>query len=156
MTGITHDVALERGSPLPTSLVQLSCFCFGTIPYFAKSLIDGGMASYAIAFYRYGLLAIILMPLLRVPAAHLKTVAWGILSGVSVGLGWVGFVYALQTVPVSTVGVLYMTYPGFTLLIGWIWFRDLPSKRAITGALIMMPSAVQKEAANKRLSDTWF
>ena len=55
------------------------------------------------------------------------------LSGVSVGLGWVGFVSA--SVPVSTVGVLYMTYPVFTLIIGWIWFRDVPSKsRSLDGS----------------------
>ena len=142
MTSITHDVPLERSSLLPTCLVLLSCFCFGTIPYFARSLIDGGMAPYAIAFYRYGMSAIILMPLLWVPAAQLKTVAWGLLSGISVGLGWIGFVYALKTVPVSTVGVLYMTYPVFTLLIGWIWFRDVPSKRAITAAMIVIMAAV--------------
>ena len=57
--------------------------------------------------------------------------------------------------PVSTVGVLYMTYPVFTLLIGWIWFRAVLSNRAMTGAKMVMPYQAQKEAANKRLSDTW-
>jgi len=134
---------LERSTLLPTYLVILACFCFGTIPYFAKTLVDAGMASYAVAFYRYGLSAVVLLPLLlRLPAAQLKVVAWGILSGVSVGLGWIGFVNALKTVPVTTVGVLYMTYPVFTLLIGWIWFRDLPSKRAITGALMVVLAAL--------------
>ena len=143
MSEVAYGVLRERGTLLPTCLVVLSCFCFGTIPYFAKSLIDGGMASHSIAFYRYGLSAIILLPLLlRVPAAQLATVAWGLLSGVSVGLGWIGFVYALRTVPVSTVGVLYMTYPVFTLLIGWIWFRDVPSRRAMTGALMVVMAAL--------------
>lgn len=128
---------------LPTCLIVLSCFCFGTIPYFAKSLTDAGMASYSVAFYRYGLSAFVMLPLfLRVLAAQPKIAAWGVLSGVSVGLGWIGFVYALRTVPVSTVGVLYMTYPVFTLLIGWIWFRDAPSRRAITGALLVVMAAL--------------
>jgi drug/metabolite transporter (DMT)-like permease len=35
-----------------------------------------------------------------------------------------------------------MTYPVFTLLIGWIWFRDVPSKPAITGALMVIMAAV--------------
>jgi drug/metabolite transporter (DMT)-like permease len=143
MTELTRSMPLERSSLLPTSLVVLSCFCFGTIPYFAKSLSDAGMAPYAIAFYRYGLSAIVLLPvLLRLPRAQLKTVAWGILSGISVGLGWVGFVSALETVPVTTVGVLYMTYPVFTILIGWLWFRDAPSKRAISGALMVIMAAL--------------
>lgn len=142
MTEITHEAPREYGSLLPTGLVLMSCFCFGTIPYFAKILIDSGMASYSIAFYRYGLSAVMLMPLLWVPREQLKTLAWGLLSGVSVGLGWIGFVYALRTVPVSTVGVLYMTYPVFTLLIGWIWFRDVPSKSAMTAALIVIMAAL--------------
>jgi len=143
MTGITHSATLERGTLLPTCLVILACFCFGTIPYFAKSLIDSGMAPYAVAFYRYGLSALVLFPLLlRLSAIQMKTVIWGIVSGVSVGLGWIGFVSALKTVPVSTVGVLYMTYPVFTLLVGWIWFRDAPSKKGITGALLVVMAAL--------------
>lgn len=143
MTGFTHSARLERGTLLPTCLVLLACCCFGTIPYFAKSLTDSGMAAYAVAFYRYGLSALVLFPLLlRLPAAQLRTAFWGIFSGVSVGLGWIGFVSALKTVPVSTVGVLYMTYPVFTLLIGWIWFRDTPSKRGATGALMVIMAAL--------------
>jgi drug/metabolite transporter (DMT)-like permease len=143
MTEFTQSIPLERNTLLPTCLVVLACFCFGTIPYFAKSLSDAGMAPYAVAFYRYGLSAIVLLPiLLRLPAAQLRTVLWGILSGVSVGLGWVGFVSALETVPVTTVGVLYMTYPVFTILIGWLWFRDTPSRRAICGALMVIMAAL--------------
>ncbi len=143
MTESTHSIALERSSLLPTGLVVLACFCFGTIPYFARSLSDAGMAPYAIAFYRYGLSAIVLLPILfRLPATQLKTVTWGILSGITVGLGWVGFVSALKTVPVTTVGVLYMTYPVFTILIGWLWFRDAPSKPAISGALMVIMAAL--------------
>jgi len=54
----------------------------------------------------YRLSAIVLLPvLLRLPSAQLKVIAWGVVSGVSVGLGWIGFVNALKTVPVTTVGV---------------------------------------------------
>ena len=126
MNELADNALLERGTLLPTVLVILACFCFGTIPYFAKSLIDSGMAPYAVAFYRYGLSALVLFPLLlRLPATLRRTAAWGIGSGVCVGLGWIGFVSALKTVPVSTVGVLYMTYPVFTLLIGWIWLTEM-------------------------------
>ncbi|MBT8436076.1 MAG: DMT family transporter, partial [Gammaproteobacteria bacterium] len=104
---------------------------------------DAGMAPYAVAFYRYGLSALVLFPLiLRLLREQKKTAVWGILSGVSVGLGWIGFVSALKSVPVSTVGVLYMTYPVFTLLIGWIWFRDVPAKKGITGALMVITAAL--------------
>jgi drug/metabolite transporter (DMT)-like permease len=35
-----------------------------------------------------------------------------------------------------------MTYPVFTLLIGWIWFRDVPAKKGITGALMVIVAAL--------------
>lgn len=142
MTGIARSLPLQRNTLLPTVLLVFSCFCFGTIPYFAKSLTDAGIVPYAVAFYRYGLSAVILMPLLLVPAALIKTVLWGVFSGIAVGLGWIGYVSALKTVPVSTVGVLYMTYPVFTLVIGWIWFRDMPSRRAILGSLLVLIAAL--------------
>ena len=143
MSELTQSIPLERSSLLPTCLVVMACFCFGTIPYFAKSLSNAGMAPYAVAFYRYGLSAIVLLPvLLRLSRVHRKTVAWGVFSGILVGLGWVGFVSALKTVPVTTVGVLYMTYPVFTVLIGWLWFRDTPSRRAMSGALMVIMAAL--------------
>lgn len=143
MSAVSPAVAHARDAALPTILVVLACFCFGTIPFFAKSLTDAGMASYSVAFYRYGLSAIILLPIVLHLSPRLwRTAAWGILSGASIGLGWIGFVYALKTVPVSTLGVLYMTYPVFTLLIGWVWFRDVPSKRAISGALMVVMAAL--------------
>ena len=143
MTVITHSAPAQQSSLLPTILVVLSCFCFGTIPYFARSLTDAGMASHAVAFYRYGISALVLFPLLlRLPRAMWKTAWWGIASGAFVGLGWVGYVNGLKTVPVSTIGVLYMTYPVFTVLVGWAWFRDRPSGRALCGTSIVLLAAL--------------
>ena len=143
MTAITHSASARQSSLLPTILVVLACFCFGTIPYFARTLTDAGMAPHAVAFYRYGISALVLFPLLlRIPRARWKTVCWGIFSGVLVGLGWVGYVNGLKTVPVSTIGVLYMTYPVFTVLIGWAWFRDRPSFNALCGAGIVLLAAL--------------
>jgi drug/metabolite transporter (DMT)-like permease len=143
MTAITHSAPARQSSLLPTVLVLLSCFCFGTIPYFARSLTDAGMASHAVAFYRYGISALVLFPLLlRLPRAMWTTAWWGIASGACVGLGWVGYVNGLKTVPVSTIGVLYMTYPVFTVLVGWAWFRDRPSFKALCGASIVILAAL--------------
>ena len=143
MTGITHSVPDRQDTLLPTTLVLLACFCFGTIPYFARSLTDAGMASHAVAFYRYGISALVLFPLLlRLPRSKWKTILWGMASGAFVGLGWVGYVNGLKTVPVSTIGVLYMTYPVFTVLVGWAWFGDKPSFKALCGASIVIFAAL--------------
>ncbi len=142
MSEVATRIHTQQDTLLSSILVVLACFCFGTIPYFARSLTDAGMASHAVAFYRYGLSALVLLPLLwRIKPYLWKTAAWGILSGASIGLGWIGFVAAIKTVPVSSLGVLYMTYPVFTLLIGWAWFRDVPSKRALTGASMVVMAA---------------
>ena len=143
MTAITHSAPASQNTLLTTTLVLLSCFCFGTIPYFARSLTDAGMASHAVAFYRYGISALVLFPLLlRLPRFKWKTIMWGMASGAFVGLGWVGYVSGLKTVPVSTIGVLYMTYPVFTILIGWAWFRDKPSFKALCAASIVILAAL--------------
>jgi hypothetical protein len=39
MTAITHSAAIiDRGTLMPTILLVLACACFGTVPYFARSL----------------------------------------------------------------------------------------------------------------------
>ena len=143
MTVVTHSATTRQSSLLPTILVVLACFCFGTIPYFGRTLTDAGMAPHAVAFYRYGISALVLFPLLlRIPRARWKIVCWGVFSGALVGLGWVGYVNGLKTVPVSTIGVLYMTYPVFTVLVGWAWFGDRPSFKALCGASIVLLAAL--------------
>ena len=107
-----------------TLFVILSNISFGTVPYFAKNLTDAGIAPAAIAFYRFALTSIILSPFLKLEPQHRRTTLVGIGGGMAMGLGWIAYVAALKTLPVSTVGVIYMTYPEFTLLIGWIVYSD--------------------------------
>ena len=58
------------------------------------------------------------------------------------GLGWVGYATALETVPASTVGVLYMTYPVFTIVIAWAIFGDRPTRRSIVAAGLIVVAAI--------------
>ena len=114
---------------------------FGMVPVFARSLTDAGMAAHAVAFYRYVLAVTVLMPLVWRWRHHPRTLAWGALVGVVMGLGWVGYVRAIEVVPVSTAGVLYMTYPAFTLAFSWALFGDRPSGRGIIAALMIVAAA---------------
>ena len=142
MSDKAEIAAVESQQWLPTLLVVTACICFGSSPFFARSLTDAGIPAYAVAFFRYALSAAILLPLLLFTRLPRAAVAWGIASGIAMGFGWIGFVQALKTVPVSTIGVLYMTYPVFTLLIGWAAFRDLPSMRALTGTALVLLAAI--------------
>ncbi len=123
-------------------LVGFSSVCFGLVPFFARSLTEAGIAPPAIAFFRYMFAAVLLLPFLRFRGAAGRASLWGYVSGFCVGLGWVGFVKALALLPVAVSGVLYMTYPMFTLLIGWALFQDRPAFRSILGGALILIAAV--------------
>lgn len=130
------------GTGLATFGVVLASVGFGLVPFFARSLTEAGMAPHAVAFCRYALTAVVLLPTLLIARHNLRVVLWGVAAGVVMGLGWVGYVRAVEMAPVSTVGVLYMTYPIFTLIIAWALFRDTPSRRAVLAALIILAAAL--------------
>lgn len=133
---LSDDVVL-----LGTVLVGISAIFFGLVPFFARSLIEAGIAAPAIAFYRYMLAAVAFLPFLRFRGAAGRASLWGYGSGFAVGLGWVGYVKALAVLPVAVSGVLYMTYPLFTLLIGWLLFRGPLSPSALLGAALILGAA---------------
>ncbi|MGL4278737.1 MAG: DMT family transporter [Albidovulum sp.] len=122
-------------------MVGLSSICFGLVPFFARSLTDAGIAPPAIAFFRYTFAAVAFLPFLRLRGEAGKATLWGYGTGFGVGLGWVGYVKALALLPVSVAGVFYMTYPLFTLIIGWLVFRDRPGLRSLFGGVMILGAA---------------
>lgn len=122
-------------------MVGFSSICFGLIPFFARSLVEAGIAPPAIAFFRYAFSAVAFLPFLRLSGPAGRATLWGCCTGFCVGLGWVGYVKALTLLPVSIAGVFYMTYPLFTLLVGWVLFRDRPGLRSIFGGLMILAAA---------------
>lgn len=143
---------MSKAASVPTSWVPsvglaslgilFAALCTGLVPYFSRGLTEQGMAPHAVAFYRFAAAAFVLFPVLYVHRGHWRTIAWGLVAGAVMGLGWVGYAHALTTAPVSTVGVLYMTYPVFTLIIAWALFGDHPSRRAIVAAGLIVVAAV--------------
>ena len=126
---------------LATLGVVVASALFGIVPVFARSLTDAGMAAHAVAFYRYVLAVAVLMPVVWHWRHLPRTLAWGAFVGVVMGLGWVGYVRAIEVVPVSTAGVLYMTYPAFALVFSWALFGDRPSGRGIIASLMIVAAA---------------
>lgn len=122
--------------------VLFASICFGLVPYFSRGLTDQGLAPYAVAFYRYILAAVILLPALVMHRSKWREIVWGMVAGAVMGLGWVGYVTALETVPASTVGVLYMTYPVFTIAIAWALFGDKPTRRSLIAAGLIAIAAI--------------
>lgn len=122
--------------------VFFASVCFGIVPYFARSLTQEGLAPHAIAFYRYVIAATVLLPFMLRHLADWRILIWGISAGAAMGLGWIGYILALKNAPVSTVGVLYMTYPVFTVIIAWLLFSDAPTKRALIAAGLILIAAI--------------
>lgn len=129
------------GTGLATLGIIAASVGFGLVPYFARTLTAEGMAPHAIAFFRYAFAAIVLLPFVWRARAQWKPLLWGLVAGIGMGVGWVGYVRAVEIAPVSTVGVLYMTYPVFTLLIAWLVFGDVPGRRAILASLMIVAAA---------------
>ena len=122
--------------------VLFASICFGLVPYFSRGLTDQGLAPYAVAFYRYILAAFALLPALLMHRSKWREILWGMVAGAVMGLGWIGYVMALETVPASTVGVLYMTYPVFTITIAWALFGDQPTRRSLVAAGLIVIAAI--------------
>ncbi len=144
---MTQTQVETKESALPVFWAATGVFvasvCFGLVPFFGRSLTEQGMAPFAVAFYRYVLAAIVLLPILLRQTKAWREVLWGLVAGVVMGLGWIGYVTALETLPVSTVGVLYMTYPVFTVIVAWFLFGDRPTRRAlIASGLIVLAATI--------------
>lgn len=136
--------AKRTGTPFSIAVIGVlfASICFGFVPYFSRGLTDQGLAPYAVAFYRYILAAIVLLPALLMHRSEWREILWGMVAGGVMGLGWVGHVTALETVPASTVGVLYMTYPVFTIAIAWVLFGDQPTQRSLVAAGLIVVAAI--------------
>lgn len=129
---------LDRIAPFG---VIFASICFGLVPWFSKGLTDAGLAPHAVAFARYAFAALVLGPLLIRERTAWQAILWAMGAGAMMGLGWIGYVSALQSLPAATVGVLYMTYPAFTLAVAWIVFRDSPRPRAVIAAALILTAA---------------
>ncbi len=130
------------GGLAPTLAVAAAAVGFGSVPYFAKSLTDSGMLPVAIAFYRYLLVGVVLIPVLQLGRRRRRATFWAMAAGAAMGVGWTGYVCAIELMPVSTVAILYMSYPLFTLLIAWLAFAERPTRAAVVGAVMIIVAAL--------------
>lgn len=143
MTDSLSDAkALNSRQTMAALGVLFASVCFGIVPYFSRNLTDQGLAPHAVAFYRYVIAAVILFPAFLSQLKAWRELVWGLCAGAAMGLGWIGYVTAVETIPASTVGVLYMTYPVFTVVIAWALFAETPSRRALIASSLIILAAV--------------
>lgn len=127
-----------------TAAIAIASVCFGLVPLFARELQAAGMADASIAFYRYALSTAIMLPFLPRTRAKRKPAAIMVGTGMLMSLGWLGYLDALRTLPVASAGVIYMSYPLFALLLGWLlagawvgWRGWLSGAMILGGALLL-------------------
>lgn len=123
-------------------MIAMSTVGYALVPLFAKTLIDAGFASPAIAFYRFLFVGLLLLPVLTFAPEKRAGTFWAMSGGVATGLGWIGYLEALKSTSMATVGVIYMTYPLFTLLIAALWLRQIPQRRTIFAGLLVVVAAL--------------
>ncbi len=137
-----HETGLFQSHFVALLIVASSSLAFGLVPYFARILSEMGLAAAAIAFYRYAFTPVILFRHIKLDATHRKATLWGIAAGMGTGLGWIGYVSSLDSMPVSTAGILYMTYPIFTLLFSRVIFGEALTLRASVAAVLILGAAI--------------
>jgi drug/metabolite transporter (DMT)-like permease len=129
------------GQTFWTLMVMLCAIGFGLVPMFARGLTEAGMAAPAIAFFRYALTAMVTLPFLALSPEKRGLTMIGTAAGFCMGIGWIAYVEAVKVAPVSTVGVVYMTYPLFTLLATWALLNQRPQGRAMIAGLLIVAGA---------------
>jgi len=122
--------------------VMIGASCFGTLPLFTRVLSEAGLAAPAIAFWRFALTAVVLLPLLSLRRSTLRPTLWAMAGGAGMGLGWIGFVHSLQRMTIAEAGVLFMTYPAFAIVIAAVFFGERPRLPALLATLLVGIAAV--------------
>lgn len=122
-------------------LLVLCAVLFGLTPLFARGLQAEGMSDAAIAFWRYGVSAVCLLPF--VPRRREKRGQALLLGmvGLLMGLGWIAYLSAIRSAPVAAAGVVYMSYPLFTVVFAWILIGHRPGARAVGAGLLILAAA---------------
>lgn len=139
------DPVIQPAAPfvaLATLGVMLGAAAFGTLPLFTRVLAEAGLAPQAIAFWRFALTALVLLPLFRVGRGRLRPTLWAMAGGAAMGLGWIGFVKSLEAMPIAEAGVLFMTYPAFAILIARLVFGERLRPLSILATALVVMAAV--------------
>ena len=142
----THDKhsSILRPSLRPaqaTLAIAVAAVCFGLVPLFARELQALGVADPAIAFYRYVFTAIVTLPFLPLER-HKRRQALTIgAAALCSGLGWVGYLRAIESAPVAVAGTIYMSYPVFALGFAWLLLGQKPGLRSWCACALVLTAA---------------
>lgn len=138
----TSRIARHVASPaIATLAVALTAVLFGLVPLFARHLQAEGVGSAAIALYRYAFSAALLAPFLPLSREKRREALLLGGAGVAMGLGWIGYLEAIEVAPVAAAGVIYMSYPLFCVVFAWVLLGQRPTSRAVGAGVLILGAA---------------
>lgn len=121
------------------ALVAFGAIGFGLMPLFARTAYADGLSALSLLSWRFGIASLCLLPFLpRLIAAKRDT-----LIAIAAGGGYMGinlfYFLALQRLSVGLTVLILFTYPLFTILIGWLGFREkLTWQNAVAAGLVLV------------------
>jgi len=124
-----------------TLLVVLTSILMGSVPVFARELTDAGLSAVSVSFYRNLLGTVVLVGLLRFSRPKRRATFWALAAGLFMGLGWTAYVRAVEVVPVSTAGVIYMSYPLFAIVLAWALFGQQATTRSLFSGVVVLAAS---------------
>lgn len=119
-------------------LIMCAAIAFGATPIFVKRLIEIGTPPELIAFYRYVVTALVLLPFLSLRLSRVRATSLGLVAGVAMGLGWIGYVTSLSKVPVAVAGIYYLSYPLFAILFALALTTHRPGVRGALAVVMII------------------
>ncbi|MBS4045976.1 MAG: DMT family transporter, partial [Alphaproteobacteria bacterium] len=124
------------------ALVALGAIGFGLMPLFARTAYADGLSALSLLSWRFGFAFACLLPFLpKLLAAKTDT-----LIAVLAGAGYMGinlfYFLALERLTVALTVLILFTYPLFTILIGWLGFREKLTWQNAAAAVIVLLAAI--------------
>lgn len=114
-----------------------ACF-YGLNPFFAQRLFQDGVGAEIVSLYRFILPALFFIFCLRSPKENRAEVFRSLILGVASGVSIFGYFHALETIPATTAILIYYSYPFFSVLIGWCFFKHAPSQNTLVSAALIL------------------
>lgn len=124
-----------QGMPLAMSLTAVAGFSL--TPVFARELSIAGMAPEIIAFWRFAVMGLLLLPFLALRGGLLRATGAGMVVGGAIGVAWIAYVVVLQKMGLLLAATLYLSYPLFLMFLVWGLLNILPGARSALSALLV-------------------
>jgi len=122
-------------------LIMIAAIGCGATPVFTKWLIATGAPYEVISFYRFVITAVLMLPFIGLRPETFSATLMALLAGAAVGLGWTGYAMLLSEATIVASGVIYFSYPFFTLMFALAMIGWVPSVRGSMAALLVVGAA---------------